>query len=154
MAELKVGDKAPQFTSKNQNGEEIKLSDFQGKKVILYFYPKDNTPGCTTEACNFRDNYQSLLKDGFEVIGVSIDSEQSHQKFISKFELPFNLLSDEDKKIVEDYGVWVEKNMYGKKYMGTARTTFIIDEKGIIQHIIKKVDNKNASQQIRDLLAQ
>ncbi|WP_409150007.1 thioredoxin-dependent thiol peroxidase [Sphingobacterium sp. BS-2] len=154
MAELKVGDKAPQFTSKNQNGEEIKLSDFQGKKVILYFYPKDNTPGCTTEACNFRDNYQSLLKDGFEVIGVSIDSEQSHQKFISKFELPFNLVSDEDKKIVEDYGVWVEKNMYGKKYMGTARTTFIIDEKGIIQQIIKKVDNKNASQQIRDLLAQ
>ncbi|WP_313368043.1 thioredoxin-dependent thiol peroxidase [Sphingobacterium mizutaii] len=154
MAELKVGDKAPQFTSKNQNGEEIKLSDFQGKKVILYFYPKDNTPGCTTEACNFRDNYQSLLKDGFEVIGVSIDSEQSHQKFISKFELPFNLVSDEDKKIVEDYGVWVEKNMYGKKYMGTARTTFIIDEKGFIQHIIKKVDNKNASQQIRDLLAQ
>ncbi|GEM68332.1 peroxiredoxin [Sphingobacterium mizutaii NBRC 14946 = DSM 11724] len=154
MAELKVGDKAPQFTSKNQNGEEIKLSDFQGKKVILYFYPKDNTPGCTTEACNFRDNYQSLLKDGFEVIGVSIDSEQSHQKFMSKFELPFNLVSDEDKKIVEDYGVWVEKNMYGKKYMGTARTTFIIDEKGIIQHIIKKVDNKNASQQIRDLLAQ
>ncbi|MBV2226204.1 thioredoxin-dependent thiol peroxidase [Sphingobacterium sp.] len=154
MAELKVGDKAPQFTSKNQNGEEIKLSDFKGKKVILYFYPKDNTPGCTTEACNFRDNYQSLLKDGFEVIGVSIDSEQSHQKFISKFELPFNLVSDEDKKIVEDYGVWVEKNMYGKKYMGTARTTFIIDEKGIIQHIIKKVDNKNASQQIRDLLAQ
>lgn len=154
MAELKVGDKAPQFTSKNQNGEEIKLSDFKGKKVILYFYPKDNTPGCTTEACNFRDNYQSLLKDGFEVIGVSIDSEQSHQKFISKFELPFNLVSDEDKKIVEDYGVWIEKNMYGKKYMGTARTTFIIDEKGIIQHIIKKVDNKNASQQIRDLLAQ
>ncbi len=154
MAELKVGDKAPQFTSKNQNGEEIKLSDFKGKKVILYFYPKDNTPGCTTEACNFRDNYQSLLKDGFEVIGVSIDSEQSHQKFISKFELPFNLVSDEDKKIVEDYGVWVEKNMYGKKYMGTARTTFIIDEKGIIQNIIKKVDNKNASQQIRDLLAQ
>lgn len=154
MAELKVGDKAPQFTSKNQNGEEIKLSDFKGKKVILYFYPKDNTPGCTTEACNFRDNYQSLLKDGFEVIGVSIDSEQSHQKFISKFELPFNLVSDEDKKIVEDYGVWVEKNMYGKKYMGTARTTFNIDEKGIIQHIIKKVDNKNASQQIRDLLAQ
>jgi len=153
MAELKVGDKAPQFKSKNQNGEEVKLSDFKGKKVILYFYPKDNTPGCTTEACNFRDNYQSLLKDGFEVIGVSIDSEQSHQKFISKFELPFSLLADEDKKIVEAYGVWVEKNMYGKKYMGTARTTFIIDEKGIIQHIIKKVDNKNASQQIRDLLA-
>ena len=154
MAELKVGDKAPNFKAKNQNGEELSLSDFKGKKVILYFYPKDNTPGCTTEACNFRDNYQSLLKDGFEVIGVSIDSEQSHQKFISKFELPFNLVSDEDKKIVESYGVWVEKNMYGKKYMGTARRTFIIDEKGTIQHIIKKVDNKNASQQIRDLLAQ
>lgn len=153
MAELKVGDKAPNFKAKNQNGEELSLSDFKEKKVILYFYPKDNTPGCTTEACNFRDNYQSLLKDGFEVIGVSIDSEQSHQKFISKFELPFNLVSDEDKKIVESYGVWVEKNMYGKKYMGTARTTFIIDEKGTIQHIIKKVDNKNASQQIRDLLA-
>ena len=153
MAELKVGDKALNFKAKNQNGEELSLSDFKGKKVILYFYPKDNTPGCTTEACNFRDNYQSLLKDGFEVIGVSIDSEQSHQKFISKFELPFNLVSDEDKKIVESYGVWVEKNMYGKKYMGTARRTFIIDEKGTIQHIIKKVDNKNASQQIRDLLA-
>ena len=153
MAELKVGDKAPQFKGKNQHGEEVKLSDFKGKKIILYFYPKDNTPGCTTEACNFRDNYQSLSKDGYEVIGVSIDSEQSHQKFISKFELPFTLLSDEDKKIVEDYGVWVEKNMYGKKYMGTARTTFIIDENGIIQHIIKKVDNKNASQQIRDLMA-
>ncbi|MFD1164696.1 thioredoxin-dependent thiol peroxidase [Sphingobacterium daejeonense] len=153
MAELKVGEKAPQFKGKNQHGEEVKLSDFKGKKIILYFYPKDNTPGCTTEACNFRDNYQILLKDGYEVIGVSIDSEQSHQKFISKFELPFTLLSDEDKKIVEDYGVWVEKNMYGKKYMGTARTTFIIDENGIIQHIIKKVDNKNASQQIRDLMA-
>ncbi len=153
MATLAIGDQAPAIHAKNQAGKEVKLSDFLGKKVILYFYPKDNTPGCTTEACNFRDNYQSLLKDGFEVIGVSIDSEQSHQKFIAKHELPFNLLADEDQKIVNDYGVWVEKNMYGKKYMGTARTTFIIDEKGIIQHIIKKVDNKNASQQIRDLMA-
>ncbi|TDS10356.1 thioredoxin-dependent thiol peroxidase [Sphingobacterium paludis] len=151
MAELTVGDKAPAISAQNQSGESISLSSFLGKKVILYFYPKDNTPGCTTEACNFRDNYQALLKDGFEVIGVSIDSEQSHQKFISKFELPFHLLADEDQKIVNDYGVWVEKNMYGKKYMGTARTTFIIDEKGIIEHIIKKVDNKNATQQIRDL---
>lgn len=149
---LQTGDKAPAITAKNQNGETVKLSDFKGKKVILYFYPKDNTPGCTTEACNFRDNYQSLLKDGYEVIGVSIDSEQSHQKFISKFDLPFNLLADEDKKIVEDYGVWVEKNMYGRKYMGTARTTFVIDENGIIQHIIKKVKNKEASQQVRDLV--
>lgn len=153
MATLQIGDKAPEITAKNQSGETIKLSDFKGKKVILYFYPKDNTPGCTTEACNFRDNYQSLVKDGFEVIGVSIDSEQSHQKFISKFDLPFNLLADEDQKIVNDYGVWVEKNMYGRKYMGTARTTFVIDEQGIIQHIIKKVDNKNASQQIRDLVS-
>lgn len=151
---LQIGDKAPSITAKNQNGETVKLSDFKGKKVILYFYPKDNTPGCTTEACNFRDNYQSLQKDGFEVIGVSIDSEQSHQKFITKFELPFNLLADEDQKIVNDYGVWVEKNMYGRKYMGTARTTFVIDEKGTIQHIIKKVDNKNASQQVRDLIEQ
>ncbi|MDM8175649.1 thioredoxin-dependent thiol peroxidase [Olivibacter sp. 47] len=152
MKELKEGDKAPAINAKNQKGETVELKDYLGKKVILYFYPKDNTPGCTTEACNFRDNYQSLLQDGYEVLGVSIDSEQSHQKFISKYELPFNLLADEDKKIVEDYGVWVEKNMYGRKYMGTARTTFVINEKGIIEHIIRKVDNKNASRQIRDLV--
>lgn len=153
MATLEVGQQAPEINTTNQSGEAIKLSDFLGKKVILYFYPKDNTPGCTTEACNFRDNYQALLKDGFEVLGVSIDSAQSHQKFIAKHELPFHLLVDENQKIVNDYGVWVEKNMYGKKYMGTARTTFLIDEKGIIQHIIKKVDNKNATQQVRDLFA-
>ncbi|WP_166335335.1 thioredoxin-dependent thiol peroxidase [Sphingobacterium chungjuense] len=151
MSTLAIGDQAPAITAKNQEGNTIHLSDFKGKRVILYFYPKDNTPGCTTEACNFRDNYQSLLKDGFEVLGVSIDSEQSHQKFIAKHELPFNLLADEDQKIVNDYGVWVEKNMYGKKYMGTARTTFVIDEQGKIAHIIKKVDNKNASEQIRAL---
>ncbi|MFZ4862118.1 thioredoxin-dependent thiol peroxidase [Sphingobacterium sp. Mn56C] len=152
MSTLAIGDKAPAITAKNQNGDTLHLSDFLGKKVILYFYPKDNTPGCTTEACNFRDNYQSLLKHDFEVLGVSIDSEQSHLKFISKHELPFNLLADEDQKIVNDYGVWVEKNMYGKKYMGTARTTFVIDEEGTIQHIIKKVDNKNAAQQILELV--
>lgn len=151
MATLEIGQKAPDFSAKNQNGEIVHLSDFKGKKVILYFYPKDNTPGCTTEACNFRDNYQSLKKDGFEILGVSVDGAASHQKFISKHELPFQLLVDEDKSLVEAYGVWVEKNMYGKKYMGTARTTFVIDADGIIQHIIKKVDNKNASQQIRDL---
>lgn len=151
MAKLEIGQKAPDFSARNQKGETVHLSDFKGKKVILYFYPKDNTPGCTTEACNFRDNYQSLKKDGFEIIGVSVDGEASHQKFISKHELPFQLLVDEDKSLVEAYGVWVEKNMYGKKYMGTARTTFVIDADGIIQHIIKKVDNKNASQQIRDL---
>ncbi|NGM74852.1 thioredoxin-dependent thiol peroxidase [Sphingobacterium sp. SGL-16] len=151
MTTLEIGAKAPEIIAKNQKGETINLSDFLGKKVILYFYPKDNTPGCTTEACNFRDNYQFLLGKGFEVLGVSIDNEQSHQKFIAKFELPFNLLADEDQKIVNDYGVWVEKNMYGKKYMGTARTTFVINEEGVIEHIIKKVDNKNASQQILDL---
>jgi len=145
MATLEIGQKAPDFSAKNQHGETVHLSDFKGKKVILYFYPKDNTPGCTTEACNFRDNYQSLKKDGFEIIGVSVDGEASHQKFISKHELPFQLLVDEDKRLVEAYGVWVEK------HMGTARTTFVIDADGIIQHIIKKVDNKNASQQIRDL---
>ncbi len=148
---LEVGQKAPEIITKNQNGDTVKLSDFIGKKIILYFYPKDNTPGCTTEACNFRDNYQSLVNDGFEVLGVSTDSEQSHQKFIAKYELPFHLLVDEDQKIVNDYGVWVEKNMYGKKYMGTARTTFLIDEEGIIKHIISKVDNKNATKQVRDL---
>ncbi len=153
MATIAIGDQAPAITAKDQQGNTVNLSDFKGKKVILYFYPKDNTPGCTTEACNFRDNYQSLKQDGFEVIGVSTDSEQSHQKFIEKFELPFTLLADEDQKIVNDYGVWAEKNMYGKKYMGTNRTTFVIDEEGKIQHIIKKVDNKNATQQIRDLLA-
>ncbi|MEI5983617.1 MULTISPECIES: thioredoxin-dependent thiol peroxidase [Sphingobacterium] len=153
MATLAIGDQAPAITAKDQQGNTVNLSDFKGKKVILYFYPKDNTPGCTTEACNFRDNYQSLKQDGFEVIGVSTDSEQSHQKFIEKFELPFTLLADEDQKIVNDYGVWAEKNMYGKKYMGTNRTTFVIDEEGKIEHIIKKVDNKNATQQIRDLLA-
>lgn len=153
MKALEIGQKAPEIITKNQNGEPIKLADFLGKKVILYFYPKDNTPGCTTEACDFRDNYQSFLKEGFEVLGVSVDNEQSHQKFIAKHELPFNLLVDEDHKIVNDYGVWVEKNMYGKKYMGTARTTFIIDEQGVIQHIIKKVDTKNASQQVRALFA-
>lgn len=151
MATLEIGQQAPDFSAKNQNGETVHLSDFKGKKVILYFYPKDNTSGCTTEACNFRDNYQSLKKEGFEIIGVSVDNEASHKKFITKHELPFQLLVDEDKSLVEAYGVWVEKNMYGKKYMGTARTTFVIDEQGIIQHIIKKVDNKNASQQIRDL---
>lgn len=154
MSKLQIGDQAPEIVTINQDGKEIKLSDFKGKKVVLYFYPKDNTPGCTTEACNFRDNYHALQDEGFEVLGVSTDSQQSHQKFIAKHNLPFNLLVDEDKKIVEDYGVWVEKNMFGKKRMGTARTTFLIDENGKILHIIKKVDNKNASQQVRELFNQ
>lgn len=153
MQELKEGDKAPEFTAKDQNGKEVSLTDFLGKDVILYFYPKDDTPGCTAEACSFRDNYQALQQQGFSVIGVSTDDEQSHQKFVSKYQLPFTLIADEDKKIVEDYGVWVEKNMYGKKYMGTARKTFIIGADGNIRKIIDKVDTKDSSKQVIDLLA-
>lgn len=152
MATLKVGDKAPAITATNQNGQVVSLSDFKGKKVILYFYPKDNTPGCTTEACNYRDNYQSLLADGVEVIGVSVNSERSHRNFASKYNLPFNLLVDTDQRIVNDYGVWAQKSLFGKKYMGTLRTTFVIDEEGVITHIIDKVDNQRASQQVRELL--
>lgn len=148
MTELKIGDKAPNFISKDQNGNTVTLSDFIGKNVILYFYPKDDTPGCTAEACSFRDNYKSLLEEGFEVLGISIDDEKSHKKFITKYDLPFTLISDIDKSIVELYGVWVEKNMYGKKYMGVARKTFIIDVAGNIKKIIDKVDTKNSFQQI------
>ena len=153
MAKLNDGDLAPNFTAKTQNGNTVSLSDFKGKNVILYFYPKDDTPGCTAEACNYRDNYQALTQQGFEVIGVSTDDEHSHKKFETKFNLPFTLIADDDQKIVEAYGVWVEKNMYGKKYMGTARTTFIIGTDGYIKHIISKVDNQNATQQVMDLLA-
>lgn len=154
MEELKEGDIAPGFTANDQNGSSVSLSDYKGKNVILYFYPKDDTPGCTAESCSFRDNYQSLLSRGFEVVGVSVDDEKSHKKFVNKYELPFTLISDVDKKIVEDYGVWVEKNLYGKKYMGTARKTFIIDKDGKIQKIIDKVDTKNSSQQVLDLVNQ
>ena len=153
MSELVEGHQAPDFKAKDHNGKEISLRDFLGKDVILYFYPKDNTPGCTAEACSFRDNYQSLVKQGFEVLGVSTDDEKSHQKFISKYELPFPLIADTEKDIVQKYGVWVEKNMYGKKYMGIARKTFIIDKKGIIKKIIDKVDTKNASGQVLELLS-
>lgn len=153
MAELKEGAGAPDFTAKDQNGNDFTLSSLRGKEVILYFYPKDDTPGCTAEACSFRDNYQSLLNEGFEVVGVSTDDEKSHQKFINKYQLPFTLISDTDKQIVESYGVWVEKNMYGKKYMGTARKTFILDKEGKIKKVIDKVDTKNSSQQVLDLMA-
>jgi len=152
MAELKEGDKAPAFSAKDQDGKVVSLSDFAGKDVILYFYPKDDTPGCTAEACDFRDNYQSLLSKGFNIIGVSTDDEKSHKKFVTKYELPFTLISDDEKKIVEDYGVWVEKNNYGKTYMGTARKTFIIDGEGNIKKIIAKVDTKESSKQVLDLL--
>lgn len=152
MSELKEGQKAPEFSAKDQNGATLTLEQFSGKTVVLYFYPKDDTPGCTAEACDFRDNYQGLTAKGIVVLGVSVDDEKSHQKFATKHNLPFTLLADPDKKIVEDYGVWGEKNMYGKKYMGTNRTTFIIDESGNIAHIIKKVDTKNATAQVLELL--
>lgn len=145
---LEAGQKAPQFEVKNEKGELIKLSDYLGKKVVLYFYPKDATPGCTAQACDLRDNYDALLKAGYVVLGVSSDDEKSHKKFIEKQSLPFPLLADTDLKVHEAYGTWVEKSMYGRKYMGTARTTFVIDEKGEIAEIIEKVDTKNHTAQI------
>jgi thioredoxin-dependent peroxiredoxin len=145
---LNIGDKAPDFESKDQNGKTVKLSDYKGKKVVLFFYPKDNTPGCTAQACNLRDNYSQLQQAGYETIGISIDSEKSHQNFISKHELPFTLIADTDKTIVEQYGVWQEKSMYGRKYMGTMRYTFVIDEDGIIQDIITKVKTADHAKQI------
>jgi peroxiredoxin Q/BCP len=152
MNELSEGQKAPQFTANDQNGKSVSLSNFAGKSIILYFYPKDDTPGCTAEACSFRDNYESLLAEGFEVLGVSTDDEKSHLKFIGKYNLPFSLIADTEKKIVEAYGVWVEKNMYGKKYMGVSRKTFIIDKNGMIRKIIDKVDTKNSSAQVLEIL--
>ncbi|MBX9852279.1 MAG: thioredoxin-dependent thiol peroxidase [Cytophagaceae bacterium] len=145
---LKAGDKAPDFTGRDQNGEKVKLSDFKGKKVVLYFYPNDDTPGCTAEACNLRDNYSRLKKANFEILGVSANDEISHQKFIKKFSLPFTLIADTDKKINEQYGVWREKTTFGKTYMGTVRTTFVIDENGIISEIIDKVNNEDHTNQI------
>lgn len=148
MKKLQEGSLAPDFTANDQHGNSVTLSSFRGKKVILYFYPKDDTPGCTAEACNLRDNYQILTQQGFVVIGVSTDSEKSHQKFIAKHELPFILIADTDKNVHELYGTWQEKNMYGRKYMGTARYTFVINENGIIVKIFTKVDTKNHTQQI------
>jgi peroxiredoxin Q/BCP len=151
MATLTAGGKAPDFTAKDQNGKTVSLANFKGKTVILYFYPKDDTPGCTAEACDFRDNYQSLVGKGYEVIGVSTDDEKSHKKFETKYSLPFPLIADTDHSIVDAYSVWGEKSMYGKKFMGTIRTTFIIDGDGIIKQVIDKVDTKAASQQVLDL---
>lgn len=148
MIQLKEGMKAPLFEGTDQDGRKIRLNDYAGKKVLLYFYPKDNTPGCTAEACNLRDNHEMLLKEGFSVIGVSIDSEKSHKGFASKYSLPFPLIADTSKKIVNDYGVYGEKKMYGKSYFGIIRTTFVIDEKGIIEKIISKVDTQNHTEQI------
>ena len=148
MTLLKEGEKAPYFEGINQDGKKISLNDYKGKKLILYFYPKDNTSGCTAEACNLNDNYAQLTASGYEVVGVSPDSPASHLKFIAKYNLSFNLIADTEKKILETYGVWAEKSMYGRKYMGVLRTTFIIDEAGIIQRIITKVDTKNHVNQI------
>jgi peroxiredoxin Q/BCP len=145
---LTVGSKAPDFTVNDQDGKSVSLSGLKGKKVVLYFYPKDMTPGCTLEACSLRDNYKALQKAGYEVFGISSDDEKSHRKFIEKEKLPFRLLADTDKAVHEKYGTWVEKSMYGRKYMGTARVTFIIDEKGIISEVIEKVDTKNHADQI------
>jgi len=147
---LKVGDKAPEILGLNQNGKEVKLSEFAGKKIVLYFYPKDSTPGCTAQACSLRDNYEELQKAGYEVIGVSTDSESSHQKFISKQNLPFQLIADVDKTLSEQFGTWGEKSMYGRQYMGTFRTTFIINENGVIERIIlpKEVNTKTHANQI------
>jgi thioredoxin-dependent peroxiredoxin len=147
---LQVGEKAPSFEANDQNGNTVKLSDFQGKKVVLYFYPKDDTPGCTAQACSLRDNHETLLAKGFVVLGVSVDDEKSHKKFANKYSLPFPLLADTERHIVESYGVWAEKSMYGKTYMGVVRTTFVIDENGIIQEIISKVDTKNHANQLLD----
>ena len=145
---LNVGQLAPDFEAKIETGETIKLSDYRGKKVVLYFYPKDNTPGCTPQACNLRDNYDALQKAGYVVLGISSDAEKSHLKFKEKQELPFSLIADPDKKVHELYGTWIEKSMYGKSYMGTARTTFIIDEEGKISEIIEKVKTKEHTSQI------
>lgn len=148
MKELKEGDIAPDFLAINQNGEKISFKDYKGKKVVLYFYPKDNTPGCTTEACNLRDNYQELQYAGYEIVGVSPDSVKSHKNFINKYELPFTLIADENKEIATSYGVFREKKLYGKTFMGIVRTTFLISEDGKIERIISKVKTKDHSSQI------
>ncbi len=145
---LTVGTKAPDFKTKDQDGNDVTLSALKGKKVVLYFYPRDMTPGCTAEACSLRDNYKALQKAGYEVFGVSTDSEKSHQKFILKEKLPFRLLADIDKSVHGKYGAWVEKSMYGRKYMGTARITYLINENGVIDEVIEKVDTKNHAGQI------
>lgn len=145
---LKKGDKAPDFKGKDQDGREISLSDYKGKKLVLYFYPRDNTPGCTAEACDLRDNYERFRAMGYEILGVSRDDEKSHRKFIEKFNLPFPLIADTDTTILQAYDAWGERSMYGKKYMGILRKTFVIDSEGVIEDIIEKVDTKNPTAQI------
>ncbi len=148
MAQLKEGMKAPHFEGTDQNGKIVKLEDFAGKKVVLYFYPKDDTPGCTEQSCNLRDNYNHLLKKGFAVVGISMDNEKSHKKFAKKYSLPFPLIADTSKKIIDDYGIWKKKSLFGKTFLGIVRTTFVIDEKGIIEEIISNVDTRNHTDQI------
>lgn len=145
---LTIGDTAPDFTSTDQNGDTVRLSDYRGRRVALYFYPKDDTPGCTAQACSLRDNYGDLQAAGYEVLGVSIDNQASHRKFADKYDLPFRLVADTDKQVVEAYGVWQEKSNYGRTYMGIVRTTFVIDEQGIITDIIGKIDTKNHAKQL------
>lgn len=147
---MNIGDKTPEFLGLNEKGEEIRLSNYKGRKIVLYFYPKDMTSGCTAQACNLRDNYEELRKQGYEVIGVSINDQKSHQKFIEKNSLPFTLIADTEQKLVQEFGVWGEKSMYGRKYMGTFRTTFIINEEGIIERIIlpKEIKTKDHAAQI------
>lgn len=150
---LKVGDKAPDFTGVNEKNETISLADYKGKKLILFFYPKDNTPGCTAAACDLRDNYAELQKQGFELLGVSPDSPKKHAKFIEKFEFPFPLLADEDKKVLNAFDAWGLKKFMGREYDGVLRSTYIIDENGVISHVIEKVKTKTHASQIMDLVA-
>jgi peroxiredoxin Q/BCP len=148
MTQLKAGDNAPQFNGLDQDGKPVSLNDYSGKKLVLYFYPKDDTPGCTAESCNLRDNYSALQNAGFEVLGVSTDPVKSHRKFVDKYSLPFRLLADTEKQVVEAFGVWGLKKFMGKEYMGISRTTFVIDEKGVIIKVIDKVETKSHSAQI------
>jgi thioredoxin-dependent peroxiredoxin len=148
MTHLKEGDKAPSFTGRDQNGQRISLADYKGKKLVLYFYPEDDTPTCTVQACNLRDNYSLLKREGFAVVGVSPDEEKKHKKFETKYDLPFTLISDPGHKIIDKYGVWGEKQLYGRHYMGLHRTTFLIDEKGAIRKIFLKPKNKAHAEEI------
>jgi peroxiredoxin Q/BCP len=150
MTTLKAGDKAPEFEGVNQDGKKLSLGDYKGKKLIIYFYPKDNTPGCTAQACNLRDNYKAMQKQGYEILGVSADSEKKHQNFISKYDLPFDLIADTDKEMIKAYGVWGPKKFMGKKYDGIHRTTFVINEEGVIDEVISKVKTKTHSEQIME----
>jgi peroxiredoxin Q/BCP len=148
MTHLKEGDKAPVFSGKDQQGKKVSLSDFRGKKLIIYFYPQDDTPTCTIEACNLRDNYSLLKKEGFTILGVSPDSEKSHKKFAAKFDLPFTLIADPDHNIIDKYGVWGQKQLFGREYMGVIRTTFLIDEQGIIRKIFEKPKSSAHAEEI------